>query len=57
MIDRYSKVILTVIAVALSGICLQGLIRGAAAQASCGGSKSLPCYIEVTNAHEFPRGQ
>ncbi len=46
MIDAYSKIVLTVIAVALSGIFVQGVIRGASAQlgGSCG-SRSDPCYV------------
>jgi hypothetical protein len=48
MFDAYSKVVLTVIAVALSGICVRGLIRGASAQIDgCGGSIN-PCYITTT---------
>ncbi len=46
MFDAYSKVVLTVIAMALSGICVQSFVRGASAQFvnGCGGLMN-PCYV------------
>lgn len=46
MIDGYTKVILTVIALALSVIALEALTSSAGAQLenSCG-SPSMPCYV------------
>jgi len=46
MTDRYTKVVLTVIALALVGIIAQGLVRSATAQPnSCGISAGAPCYV------------
>jgi hypothetical protein len=52
MTDTYSKVVLTVIAVALCAICMQGVMRGASAQVTqrCGESQYRVCYVEITNA-------
>jgi hypothetical protein len=36
MIDTYTKIALTAIAIALGGLCVQGFVRGASAQMECG---------------------
>jgi hypothetical protein len=46
MIDRYTKVALTVIAFALVAIAVQGAVPKASAFSGCGTSRLLPCYIE-----------
>ena len=45
MFDRYTKVVLTVIAVALSGIAIEGGVTKAQAQAAGCGDISNPCYV------------
>jgi hypothetical protein len=45
MIDRYTKTVLTVIAVSLTVIAGQGLIRPAQAQMGDCGSVRSPCYV------------
>lgn len=46
MIDRYTKIVLTVIAVALSAIAVQGTIGTAqAALGECGLTWLSPCYV------------
>lgn len=52
MIDRYTKVVLTVIAVALSGICIGQLTPRAQAQGDGCGRNGNPCY--VTNFGGLP---
>jgi hypothetical protein len=52
MIDGYSKVVLTVIAMAVSGICVQGFIRGASAQSGSCGSSYVPCHV-VTGTQDL----
>lgn len=49
MIDLYSKIVLTIIAVSLAGLfALQLLPQPAKAQGGgCGESKYLPCYVVV----------
>ena len=50
MIDRYTKVALTVIAVALSAIAVQMAVPRASAKLVFGsegcGSRSNPCYVD-----------
>ena len=59
MIDRYTKVMLTVIALALIGIIGQ-VIPGAKAQRECGLESRSPCYLVVLNcsavAMQMPYG-
>lgn len=53
MIDRYTKTVLTVIAVALVGLLAVQLTPRANAQmAGCGGSTGSPCY--VSNLGGYP---
>jgi len=52
MIDRYTKAVLTVIAVSLAGICLENAATQAHAQGMGCGSSSTPCY--VTNFGAIP---
>lgn len=49
MIDRYTKIVLTVIAVALSAIAIQGTIGAAQAQLGdgCGSSPTRACYVQT----------
>jgi hypothetical protein len=48
MIDRYTKIVLTIIAVALSAIAVQGAIGSAQAQFGNGcGSFGDPCYVDA----------
>jgi hypothetical protein len=51
MFDLYSKAVLTVIAAALTGICIQGFIGGAYAQlgASGCGSRHEPCHVRTAS--------
>ena len=51
--DRYTKAVLTVIAVALSVIAIQGAAPSATAQMDgCGQAPSVACY--VTNSPKDP---
>jgi len=52
MVDRYTKVVLTVIAMALLGIFVQGLVRPAIAQSNGCGSILEGCYIRTFNPIE-----
>jgi hypothetical protein len=48
MIDRYTKIVLTVIAAALVALVLQNSFPGARAQMGSGcGSGHKPCYVET----------
>jgi hypothetical protein len=47
IIDRYTKGVLTVIAVALATIAVQQIVPTARALGDCGQSRSSPCFIEV----------
>ena len=49
MVDRYTKVVLTVIALALSLLALQGLIPSvvAGAHGPCGSAYHKPCHIKI----------
>ncbi len=48
MMDKYTKTVLTVIAVALCAIAVQQAISLSSAQNgfACGGSPSTPCYVQ-----------
>ena len=51
MTDRYTKIILTVIAVALCALVAQNAIAPAgAAGRECGIERWQPCYVEVVGA-------
>jgi len=60
MIDRYTKVMLTVIALALIGIIAGQAIPRAQAQHECGLQSRSPCYMVVLNcsavAMQMPYG-
>lgn len=46
MVDRYTKTVLTVIAIALVGLLAAQLTPRAAAQtANCGSTVSTPCFV------------
>ena len=48
MFDRYTKIVLTVIAVALSAIAVQGVVGPANAQMSgCGLAANNPCHVTL----------
>jgi hypothetical protein len=53
MVDRYTKIVLTVIAAALVALVLQQGIGGAEAQFGiqfgCDGSPNSPCFIRLLN--------
>ena len=53
IIDRYTKIILTVIAISLSVIAFsnvnQTVIAPAMANSDCGDTSWNPCYVEVVN--------
>jgi hypothetical protein len=53
MIDRYTKIVLTVIAVALVAPVVQQGVGGAEAQfglaLGCDGSPNAPCFIRLLN--------
>lgn len=54
MVDRYTKVVLTVIAASLAAIALQGAIRPAEAQLNSGCGNTLsgqqPCSVSWSQA-------
>lgn len=56
MFDRYTKIVLTVIAVALSAIAVQGTIRPAFAAfgEACGQSSISPCFVDNVSQHGLP---
>ncbi len=47
MIDCYTKVVLTIIGMALLGLMVQIGIQHAGAQSGCGGMYDNPCYVRV----------
>ena len=50
MIDRYTKVVLTVIAAALCGLVIQNAVGPAmAVGGACGGFGERPCEVTVQN--------
>jgi hypothetical protein len=52
MIDRYTKIVLTVIAVALSALAVQGFIptaQAAPGDGACGANKFTPCSVSIVN--------
>ena len=53
IIDRYTKIVLTVIAVSLAVIALSNvngtIIESALASSNCGDYDFRPCYVEVIN--------
>jgi hypothetical protein len=53
MIDRYTKFVLTVIAVALSVIAGQNLAPNAAAQFVACGSEQRPCFVRIVDAGRY----
>ncbi len=55
MIDRHTKIVLTVIAVALSVLAIDATVRSASAQlgGGCAGTSFDPCHIEIDG---LPRG-
>ena len=57
MADKYTKAVLTVIAVALSVIALQGGLPSASAQLGAGnrgcGDRNSPCYITMDDVRRL----
>lgn len=54
MTDRYTKIVLTVIAVALCVIAVQNAVpRARALGNGCGDSSSNPCYVEPASFAGF----
>lgn len=53
IIDKYTKIVLTVIAVSLAAIAFsdinETMIKPAMASSDCGDRSWNPCYVEVTN--------
>ncbi|GJD92890.1 hypothetical protein OCOJLMKI_0073 [Methylobacterium iners] len=50
MIDGYTKIVLTIIALSLSALALKPAILPAQAQLNgCGSSSRNPCYIEMSS--------
>ena len=47
MIDRYSKIVLTVIAGALVTIAIQNFMQRAYAQMECGAAPNMACYVQT----------
>jgi hypothetical protein len=45
MIDRYTKIVLTIIAVSLAGLMVSQMMPKAMAQGSGCGSRQDPCYV------------
>lgn len=54
MVDRYTKVVLTVIAAALLVIVAQGGIGGARAQSDTCGTMFSPCWVHVNSSSGDP---
>jgi hypothetical protein len=52
MSDRYSKIVLTVIAAALLSIAVEHAARKATAagEQACGTTPNNPCYIRIVNS-------
>lgn len=46
MIDRYTKIVLTIIAMSLVGLFTKDLLQPASAQISGCGSGGNPCYVQ-----------
>ena len=56
MLDRYSKVVLTIIAGALSVIAWNALTPDRArADADCGASATNPCYVAIVTKNDAGR--
>ena len=53
MIDRYTKIVLTIIATSLVALVFQNLSQSALAQGSdpCGSSPQTACWIQATASH------
>ena len=49
MVDRYTKIVLTVIAVALGVIAVREVGALARAGVECGYARSSPCYVDIGN--------
>ena len=47
MVDRYTKAILTIIAVALAAIAAENGVKNARADRECGSSQSDACYLRT----------
>lgn len=47
--DKYTRVVLTVIAVSLVAIAIQNTITPAKARSSCGEESYNPCYVKLVN--------
>jgi len=55
MFDRYTKIVLTVIAVALSAIAIEGSVGSAHAQMeSCGSTSISPCFVDNVSQLGLP---
>lgn len=47
MVDRYTKAVLTLIAVALTAIAIHGYVKPAWAQSDACGDVGNPCYVRT----------
>jgi hypothetical protein len=52
MVDRYTKAVLTVIALALIGIVVSQAVPRANAFANCGAGPNGPCFIAVVDCRK-----
>ena len=59
MVDRYTKIVLTVIAIALSALVVQNIVQPVGAQlaSGCGNNSWNACKVEVTNTPLEIRGE
>lgn len=51
MMDRYTKAVLTVIAVSLVALVGQNAMKSASAQQGCGESRFNACYVQTDLLH------
>jgi hypothetical protein len=54
MVDHYTRAVLTVIALSLSGLFIQNINQDAIAQSQTCGSSLNPCYIKTDSLHGLP---
>ena len=54
MVDRYTKAVLTVIALALISIVVSQAVPRAKAFSNCGMTALGPCFIAIVDCHKVP---
>ena len=53
MTDRYTKSVLTIIAIALCALVAQNSIPRASAQSGCGQWMYNPCYVSIAGNNDY----